>query len=135
MNIVIDSDILIYFLKGQPEIVNKLSTYPIENVFTTRINVTELLYGAYNSLKKEQNLSKISSFLENFHILEFDQEASIIFAQEKARLKQNGILIADMDLMISSITIANDFSLVTNNVKHFDRIKNLKIERWLTVTR
>jgi tRNA(fMet)-specific endonuclease VapC len=120
--------------KGQPEIVNKLSTYPIENVFTTRINVTELLYGAYNSLKIEQNIRKISSFLENFHILEFDQKASIIFAQEKARLKQNGILIADKDLMISSISIANDFSLVTNNVKHVDRIKNLKIERWLTVT-
>lgn len=133
MNIVIDSDILIYFLKGQPEIVNKLSTYPIENIFTTRINVTELLYGAYNSSKIEQNLGKISSFLESFDILEFDRKASVIFAQEKARLKQNGIFIADMDLMISSITIANDFSLVTNNFKHFDRIESLKIERWLTV--
>lgn len=133
MNIVIDSDILIYFLKGQPEIVGKLSMYPIENIFTTRINVTELLYGAYNSSKIEQNLGKISAFLGNFHVLEFDQKASVIFAQEKARLKQNGIFIADMDLMISSITMANDFSLVTNNFKHFDRIENLKIERWLTV--
>jgi tRNA(fMet)-specific endonuclease VapC len=133
MNIVIDSDILIYFLKGQPEIVNKLSTYPIENIFTTRINVTELLYGAYNSSKIEQNLRKVSSFLENFQILEFDQKSSVIFAQEKARLKQNGCLIADMDLMISSITLANDFSLATHNYKHFDRIVNLKIERWLTI--
>lgn len=133
MNIVIDSDILIYFLKGQPEIVNKLSTQPIEKIFTTRINVTELLYGAYNASKIEQNLGKVSSFLENFQILEFDQKASVIFAQEKARLKKHGILIADMDLMISSITIANDFSLVTNNIKHFDRIESLKIERWLTV--
>lgn len=131
MNIVIDSDILIYFLKGQPEIVNKLSTYPIENIFTTRINVAELLYGAYNSSKIEQNLGKIRPFLGNFHVLEFDQKASVIFAQEKARLKQNGILIADMDLMISSIAMANSFSLVTNNFKHFDRIENLKIERWL----
>ena len=46
-------------------------------------------------------------------------------------LKQQGILIADMDLMIASIAIANDFSLVTNNLRHFDKIENLKIERWL----
>jgi predicted nucleic acid-binding protein len=131
MNIVVDSDILIYFLKGQPEIVNKLSAYPIENIFTTRINVTELLYGVFNSAKIEQNLAKVNAFLANFHILEFDQKASLIFAKEKAKLKQRGNLIADMDLMIASITLANEFALVTNNHKHFVRIKRLKIERWL----
>ena len=133
MNLVIDSDVLIYFMKGHVEIVNKLSTQPIENIFTTRINVTELVYGAYNSSKIEQNLGKVSSFLECFQILEFDQKSSVIFAQEKARLKLKGSLIADMDLMIASITIANDFSLVTNNLKHFERIENLRIEHWLSV--
>lgn len=131
MNVVIDSDILIYFLKGQQEIVDKLSAHPIENIFTTRINVTELLYGAFNSAKVAQNMAKISAFLANFHILEFDEKASMKFAQEKARLKKNGDLIADMDLMIASITVANGFALVSNNLKHFDRIDGLKVERWL----
>lgn len=131
MNVVIDSDILIYFLKGQQEIVDKLSAHPIENIFTTRINVTELLYGAFNSAKVAQNMAKISAFLANFHILEFDEKASMTFAQEKARLKKNGELIADMDLMIASIAIANKFSLVTNNHKHFGRIEVLLVERWL----
>lgn len=133
MNVVIDSDILIYFLKGQPEIVSRLSAHPIENIFTTRINVTELLYGAYNSSKIGQNLNKVNAFLGNFQVLEFDEKASVVFAQEKARLKQNGVPIADMDLMIASIAIANDIALVTNSFRHFGRIKNLKIERWLTV--
>jgi tRNA(fMet)-specific endonuclease VapC len=127
MNVVIDSDILIYFLKGQQEIVDKLSAHPIENIFTTRINVTELLYGAFNSAKVAQNMAKISAFLANFHILEFDEKASMTFA----RLKKNGDLIADMDLMIASIAVANKFSLVTNNHKHFDRIEGLLVERWL----
>lgn len=131
MNVVIDSDILIYFLKGQQEIVDKLSAHPIENIFTTRINVTELLYGAFNSAKVEQNLAKVSAFLMNFHILEFDEKASMTFAHEKARLKKNGGLIADMDLMIASITVANGFALVSNNHKHFDRIEGLLVERWL----
>ena len=53
MNVVLDSDILIYFLKGKPEIVDKLTSCAIDMLFTTRINYTELLYGAYNSAKIE----------------------------------------------------------------------------------
>ncbi|KJV06071.1 type II toxin-antitoxin system VapC family toxin [Methylocucumis oryzae] len=131
MNLVIDSDILIYFLKGQIEIVEKLSSYPIEALFTTRINYTELLYGAYNSSKVDYNLSKITALLTMLPILEFDQPASVIFAQDKATLKRQGNMIDDMDLMIASITKANGFSLVTNNGKHFGRIENLKLVCWL----
>ncbi len=133
MNVVIDSDILIYFLKGQPEIVDRLSAQPMDNLYTTRINATGLLYGAFSSMKVEQNLTKISAFLANFKILEFDEKASLVFAQEKARLKKLGVMIADMDLMIASIVLANHFSLVTNNFNHFERIKNLKIEQWLNI--
>lgn len=64
-------------------------------------------------------------------ILEFDQQASVIFAQDKAALKRQGNLLADRDLMIASITKAHGFSLVTNNGKHFDRIENLNLMRWL----
>lgn len=131
MNIVIDSDILIYFLKGRTEVVDKLTAYPLEALYTTRINVTELWYGAYNSTKVKQNLTKINAFLANFQILEFDDKASLVFAQEKARLKKLGVMIADMDLMIASITVANGHALVSNNLKHFERVDGLKVERWL----
>ena len=53
------------------------------------------------------------------------------FAQDKATLKRQGTMIADMDLMIASITKAHQFSLVTNNHKHFQRIEHLSIERWM----
>jgi predicted nucleic acid-binding protein len=69
--------------------------------------------------------------LDNFKIYELDKEAVEIFAKGKARLKKSGLLIADMDLMIASITIANDLSLVTNNHKHFERIKGLRLIRWV----
>jgi tRNA(fMet)-specific endonuclease VapC len=37
----------------------------------------------------------------------------------------------DADIMIASIAIANNLTLVTNNEKHFNRISQLKIENWL----
>jgi len=124
---LIDSDILIYFLKGKREVVQRLARIPIDNLYISRINYAELIYGAYNSAKVNQNLKVIEPFLESFTVLEFTKESSLIFAKEKARLKKTGNIIADMDLMIASIAISNKAILYTNNLKHFERIKDLKI--------
>ena len=125
---LIDSDILIYFLKGKQEVVQRLSEIPIDDLYISRINYTELIYGAYNSSKIDQNLKVIEPFLDNFKVLEFTKTSSLIFAKEKARLKKSGNLIADMDLMIASIAIENGCTLISNNIKHFDRVQNLLLE-------
>jgi len=91
---VLDSDILIYFLKGDKDVVQNVLNIPQEDIFTTRINYTELLYGAYNSQKVEK--------CEN--------------------------IIADMDLMIASIVIANKQILYTNNLKNFKRLDSLSLK-------
>ncbi|WP_456433471.1 PIN domain-containing protein [Nitratifractor sp.] len=129
--LLLDSDILIYFLKGRKEVVERFAKHPPDDLLTSRINYSELLYGAYNSARVERNLQTIREFLENFEILEFDKRAAEIFAMKKARLKKRGAIIADMDLMIASIAIANDTALVTNNTKHFERIKDLRVVRWV----
>ena len=78
--------------------------------------------------KINQNLKVIEPFLESFKMLEFTKVSSLIFAKEKARLKKNGNIIADMDLMIASIAIENDCTLISNNIKHFNRVQNLELE-------
>ncbi|WP_324172579.1 PIN domain-containing protein [Sulfurimonas sp.] len=125
---LIDSDILIYFLKGKKEVVERLSQIPIDNLYISRINYTELIYGAYNSSKITQSLKVIEPFLDSFKVLEFTQISSLIFTKEKSRLKKNGNIIADMDLMIASIAIENDCTLISNNIKHFARVQNLELE-------
>jgi tRNA(fMet)-specific endonuclease VapC len=129
--LLLDSDILIYFLKGKKEVVEQVIEHAPEDLLISRINYTELLYGAYNSARVESNLRIVLPFLDNFEILEFDKGASEIFAKEKARLKRSGIMIADMDLMIASIAVANEATLVTNNLKHFERVKHLTLQRWV----
>ena len=63
MKYIIDTDILIYFLKKNEKVVESFSKINDKNIFTTIINYTELLFGAYNSLKVDQNLKKFKSFL------------------------------------------------------------------------
>jgi len=124
---ILDSDILIYFLKGEKDVIEKIISLPNDELYITIINYTELLYGIYNSNKITQNKEKILPFLDNFKILQFDKNSSQIFAKLKAKLKKQGNIIADMDLMIASIAIANKATLYTNNLKHFKRIEDLDI--------
>jgi len=124
---ILDSDILIYFLKGEKDIIQKVISLPKDDLYITIINYAELLYGIYNSNKITQNKEKILPFLDNFKLLQFDKNASVIFAKLKAKLKKQGQIIADMDLMIASIAISNKATLFTNNLKHFKRIEKLEI--------
>lgn len=128
MSYVLDTDTIIYFLKGQPAVTTRiLST---KDLAITRITATELLYGAYNSARQQQNLQIIYNLLEDFTVLEFDAIASEYFARHKSYLKKNGILLADMDLMIASICLAGNHTLVTNNTRHFECIVELVLENW-----
>jgi len=127
---IIDSDILIYFLKNHPKVVNKFAEAEADDIAVTIISYAELLFGAYNSLRIKENLSKIKSFLETMTIVNFDKPAADIFARLKSDLRKEGRTISDMDLIIASICIANQWTLITNNSKHFKRIRELKIENW-----
>jgi tRNA(fMet)-specific endonuclease VapC len=130
MKYVLDTDTLIYFLKGNENILSRMSRVPSYHIFTTIINHAELFFGAFNSIKKKFNLEKIQEFLATIKIMPFCEEASIIFAENKAKLKQRGNIIADLDLIIASIAMKNNAVLVTNNTKHFIRIKELHLDNW-----
>jgi predicted nucleic acid-binding protein len=127
---IVDTDILIYFLKNHPIVVEHFSGHSLSELATTRVNATELLYGAHNSSSPSRSLLIHRSLLKELVVYEFGEAASEVFASEKARLKKQGNLIEDMDILIASICIVESKILVTNNTKHFQRISGLKIENW-----
>lgn len=131
MKYILDSDTIIYFLKGVDSVVNKMATLDVANIYTTSINQAELYYGAANSQKVKANLSTIGSFLLNVGIKNFDHLAAKEYGHIKSSLKAEGKLIADMDICIAAITKVNKMILVTNNSKDFERIDGLTIENWI----
>jgi tRNA(fMet)-specific endonuclease VapC len=54
---------------------------------------------------------------------------------EKARLRKSGKPVDDFDLLIGSTAIANDLILVTNNTKHFENLKRIKLDNWIKQSR
>lgn len=127
---LLDTNICIYFLKGQSNIDKKLKSVGVENCFISEITVAELKFGAENSVQKEKNRKVIENFIDSIQILPIISCLDT-YAKEKARLRKKGLTIDEFDLLIGSSSIENNMVLVTRNVKHFSRLKNCTIENWV----
>lgn len=130
MTYILDTNICIYLLNGNKKIESKINSTGIYSIAITHTVLAELFFGAYNSEKVKDNLARIEEFKQNLAILQEDAESSRLFGKIKADLKAEGNLIDDFDILIASISLANDCTLVTNNENHFKRIKNLSIANW-----
>lgn len=131
MSYILDTDTIIYYFKGNEKLNEHISKCSIDKLNTTIINHAELYFGAYHSNRKKENIDLLDTFFSKINVLDLCHESSKIFGEQKAILKKSGNNLADMDLMIASICIQNSLTLVTNNFKHFERLKNLNIENWI----
>lgn len=64
-------------------------------------------------------------------ILSFDLREAILAGDMLAYLSRRGELIGVEDILIGATALANDYTVVTGNVRHFQRIPNLRVENWL----
>ena len=131
MKYLLDTNICIHFFKGKFNLNLKFEEVGIFNCAISEITFAELTFGAENSKNPQKNHLLIEKFVEYLTILPiFD--AIPIYAKEKARLRKSGRMISDFDLLIGSTAIANDLIMVTENIKEFNRINNIKIENWIS---
>jgi tRNA(fMet)-specific endonuclease VapC len=129
MQYLIDTDICIYWLRGKTSVRDRLLEIGWAEVAICVITVSELYFGAYNSTKVEQNLATADNFIRNISVLFLDQSLKK-FGEIKAKLRKAGTPVADFDLLIASVAITENLILVTNNIRHYQRIPNIQLENW-----
>jgi len=130
---ILDTCICSYIIKKKPDVIDILSKNIIEHendkLLITIFNHAELFTGVL--LKGLPKLKKeVESLIDRFEIVSFSQEASLAYAKIRSNLQKTGEILDDMDMLIASCCIAENATLITNNLKHFSRIKNLKLEDW-----
>lgn len=128
---LLDTNICIYFIKGQFDLHRKITAVGEENCLLSEVTIAELKYGIENSIQKEKNRKNIEAFIAKFNILPIFPVLDI-YAKEKARLKTKGRMLDDFDLLIGTTAIFNNLTLVTKNVSDFDRLDGIVIEDWTT---
>jgi len=127
---LLDTDTIIYSLKGNPNILRNLEAHQQDPLRICVITLLELYYGAYKSEKPLSNLVKVRRIEKAFDIIPADDTIAETFGMIKSRLECAGTTLDDFDLIIASCALANNLTLVTNNEKHFHRIEGLKLENW-----
>jgi len=132
MKYLLDTNICIYVInKRSKTILNKLSEIEISELVISSITVAELYFGVEKSRKKEENLLSLNNFLLPFDILNFDSSDAFIYGKIRKELQLSGTPIGPMDLLIASQAISKDLILVSNNMREFQRVQNLKLENWV----
>ena len=123
---LIDTDILINHLRKVSAINPQLLK---AGMAISIITLAELYYGVYRSDNPQSSLDKIDYALTtlNLEIINLDLDIIDQFAQLKSLLEQSGQRLEDFDLLIASTALSYNLTLVTGNVKHYQRINSLKI--------
>ena len=129
---LLDTDTIIYSLKGDPAVQNNLRIHVRDPMKVSVITLMELYYGAFKSQKVASNLAKIRSLENSVESIPVGQESAEVFGMLKAKLENEGSVLDDFDLAIASCALSHNLILVTNNVKHFQRIEGLKLTNWTT---
>lgn len=123
---LLDSDYLIYLLKGKKEVIEIIKNLKGSKIYTSIICVGEVLEGLYYSRNKKF-IEVFEDFLKSLIILDINRQVIEKFALIRGKLRKKGKLIDNFDLLIAATCLVHNLILITGNTPHFSRIPALKI--------
>ena len=129
MTYLIDSDILISAAIGRPDAQILIDDATRDGVAISVVSLGEVYEGAVSSLHGENRakLYYLRQFLHVFPVVGLDDPIMELFARIRAELRSQGQLIADLDILIAASALEHDLTVVSRNVRHFQRIPGLKV--------
>lgn len=130
MAYLIDTDIIIYSIKGNRKIQQRFAEKDVMPKAISVITFGELLYGAKKSSNHGKNSAVIYRLAEIFPVIGITRSIIEVFAELKASLDMRGERIPELDLLIASTALVMNYTLVTNNTRHYQRISGLQLENW-----
>jgi tRNA(fMet)-specific endonuclease VapC len=129
---LLDTDICIYLINRKfPDLNNRVYSCVFDSIAISSITLAELEYGAALSSYPERNRETLLLFAKYFDIIPFDHGDAAYFGLIRALLRRSGTPIGPYDLQIASQCLQRDMTLITNNIREFSRVPDLKLEDWL----
>jgi len=128
---MLDTDMCSYIIKEHPESVRqRFQTLAMEQLCVSVVTYAELIYGVERSSSKRINRPIIEDFVRHLDVLNWDTEAADQYGVIRAELEAAGTPIGAMDMMIAAHAKSIKAVLVTNNQKHFTKVKGMKVDNW-----
>lgn len=127
LSYLIDTDWIIDHLSGISATTEKLEELKSEGLGISIISLAEIYEGVYYSKNPVAAQEGVEYFLKDIAVIEVNQNTCKTFGKERGRLRKQGNLIDDFDLLIAATCLSHNLTLLSNNRKHFERITGLQI--------
>jgi tRNA(fMet)-specific endonuclease VapC len=120
-----------YVNPGASAVKARFRAHPPADIPFYSVVKAELLYGAYRSSRRADNLRLLALLFQQFESLPFDDATAEAYGHIRADLAAQGTPIGPNDLMIAAIALVNNLILVTHNTREFARVTGLPLEDWM----
>ncbi len=127
MSYLLDSDLVADWLNGQQDILQLVSPIQQDGLAISLITYGEIYEGIYFGRNPRGAEAGLRNLLRLVQVLPLNRAIMKRFAQIRGQLRQQGQIIADMDLLIAATALHHGLTLVTRNLRHFQRIPNLLV--------
>ena len=133
MAVLIDASILIEVERGRLRLEPYVARYQDEECFLSVVTASELLHGVHRAERAEVRTRRsafVEAILERFPVLPVDLTSARAHARVWAELRQAGAMIGPHDLWLAATCLAHGLTMVTANVREFERVEGLAVEVW-----
>ena len=127
---LLDTNIVIYVIKRRPLKALDEFNQRTGSMAISAITLAELLHGAEKSSKPPANLAVVEDFCSRLEVLPYTARAAQHYGAIRAKLEIQGQTIGVNDLHIAAHARSEGLTLVTNNLREFERVDALLLENW-----
>ncbi len=129
---LLDTNICIYIARQRPvEVLARFEQAAPGELAMSVITYGELLYGAEKSRSRSQALEVLEALAQAIPVLPMDETVSRHYGEIRAALEQAGTPIGNNDLWIAAHARDQQLTLISNNLREFERVPGLKAENWV----
>ncbi len=129
---ILDTNICIYIIRKRPiAVLEKFKEIPADELAISVVTYAELQYGVDKSSSKQFNQNILDQFVNRLNVLSWDRPAAREYGLIRSDLEVKGTPIGPLDMLIAAHALSREETLVSNNLKEFQRVENLRLENWI----
>jgi tRNA(fMet)-specific endonuclease VapC len=128
--VVLDTNTLIYFFRGEGQVADHLLATPPSTVAVPTLVVYELETGIAKSSDNARRRMQLDAMLDVVDVIPFGLAEARCAAAIRARLEAAGTPIGPLDTLIAGVALANNATLITRNSREFGRVEGLTVANW-----
>ncbi|HYR29792.1 MAG TPA: PIN domain-containing protein [Thermoanaerobaculia bacterium] len=127
---MLDTDTASYALRGTGHVAQIVARSNRASLCISAITVAELRFGA-GKVQSARLHQLIDDFIADIAVMPFDASCAEMYGKIALDLAERGTPIGELDALIAAHALALNVTLVTNNTRHFSRVRGLRLENWL----